>query len=167
MGKRENKAGELGDESEGGEEKPFEERVWDTHPRLRRRQWTDAQNSLAVKYRHCFDVGFGFNRPTNGPRRPRWLIAAAATTPKRMRPLCRIRRRPWLGSPHGSVPFLFYKSQDTRHASMRTLGIACSPDMQQKWTVDRKYEPCLEDMAKPTLHLRITLADLFACCARS
>ncbi|URD73792.1 hypothetical protein MUK42_34684 [Musa troglodytarum] len=151
MGKRENKAGELGDESEGGEEKPFEER------------WTDAQNSLAVKYRHCFDVGFGFNRPTNGPCRPRWLIAAAATAPKRMRPLCRIRRRPWLGSPHGK----FYKSQDTRHASMRTLGIACSPDMQQKWTVDRKYEPCLEDMAKPTLHLRITLADLFACCARS
>lgn len=38
MGKRENKAGELGDESEGGEKKTFEERVWDTHPCLRRRR---------------------------------------------------------------------------------------------------------------------------------
>ncbi|CAL9064954.1 unnamed protein product [Musa banksii] len=149
MGKRENKAGELGDESEGGDEKTFEERVWDTHPRLRRRQWTDTQNSLAIKYRHCFDVGFGFDRPTT----PSEVVDCCCgdhaqedlTRIVQARPLCRIRRRPWLGSPHGTAR-KFYKSQDTRHASMRTLGIACSPDVQQKWTDDRKYDPRLEDI---------------------
>ncbi|CAD5191847.1 unnamed protein product [Musa acuminata subsp. malaccensis] len=149
MGKRENKAGELGDESEGGDEKTFEEGVWDTHPRLRRRQWTDTQNSLAIKYRHYLDVGFGFDRPTT----PSEVVDCCCgdhaqedlTRVVQARPLCRIRRRSGLGSPHGTAR-KFYKSQDTRHASMRTLGIACSPDVQQKWTEDRKYDPRLEDV---------------------
>ncbi|CAL9192509.1 unnamed protein product [Musa hybrid cultivar] len=133
-------------------EKTFEERVWDTHPRLRRRQmtdenfkWTDRQNSLAIKYRHCFDVGFGAVRSTDHAVRCGDHAQEDLTRVVQARPLCRIRRRRWLGSPHGTAR-KFYKSQDTRHASMRTLGIACSPDVQQKWTEDRKYDPRLEDI---------------------
>ncbi|XP_064949643.1 uncharacterized protein LOC135598980 isoform X2 [Musa acuminata AAA Group] len=87
MGKRENKAGELGDESEGGDEKTFEEGVWDTHPRLRRRQVTEyilpPAASLSAHRRREGNKGLG---SIDRPRRPRWLIAAAATTPKRISP---------------------------------------------------------------------------------